>query len=193
VAKIVKLLSEEELANGRFRLTRTEAEVVEADGSQRLLRHEIYHYKSAAAALLYDARRAIVLLVRQFRLGAYIADGALETLEVCAGMLDGEEPDVCIRREVLEEAGIRADKLERAFDFYPSPGGSTEIIHCFFAPYGAQDRVAAGGGVDADEHLEAIEMPFQQALELIEAGRIRDGKTVALLYAAAAKRVFSTA
>ena len=68
----VTVLGEKVLANERFRLTLTSVEVIETDGAARVMNHEIYHHKGAAAVLLYDRERGIVLLARQFRLGAYL-------------------------------------------------------------------------------------------------------------------------
>ena len=63
----------------------------------------------------------------------------------------------------------------------------SEKIACFVAAYGEADRVGRGGGVDADEHIEVLEIPFGQALTMIERGKIADAKTIALLYYARAK------
>jgi GDP-mannose pyrophosphatase NudK len=68
-----------------------------------------------------------------------------------------------------------------------SPGGMTEKIACFVAPYREADRVGRGGGVDDDEHIEVLEIPFAEALAMIERGAIVDAKTIALLYYARAK------
>jgi nudix-type nucleoside diphosphatase (YffH/AdpP family) len=190
MAKQARVLAQTVMAEGRFRLTRTRAEIDEADGARRTLDYEIYHHGPAAAVLLYDPKRRVTLLVKQFRLGAYLADGALETIEVCAGMLDGDAPDVCVAREALEETGVRVAAVRHAFDAYMSPGGMTEKIACFVAAYGAADRVGPGGGVDADEDIEIIELPFDEALAMIERGEIRDAKTIALLYYAKAKDWF---
>lgn len=189
MTKSVEIETERLLSNGRFPLSRIAATVEEADGVRRRLDFEVYRHGPAAAALLYDAARGCVLLVRQFRLGAHLADGALDTLEACAGMLDGEAPEVCARREIEEETGVVASSLGFAFDFYPSPGGSSEVIHCFYAPYRLEDRVSAGGGVDDDEHIEIVELPFAEALASIAAGGVKDGKTIALLYGAASQRL----
>ena len=102
-------------------------------------------------------------------------------------MLDGDAPEVCVVREALEETGIAIRAPRRAFDAYMSPGGMTEKIACFVAPYGADDRSGDGGGVDEDEHIEVIEVPFAEALAMIESGAIADAKTIALLYYAKAK------
>lgn len=187
MAVSVKILGETLLANGRFRLTRTRAEVVEADGLRRTLDHEIYHYGRAAAVLLHDPERGLVRLVKQFRLAAHLADGALDTIEVCAGMLDGDGPEECARREAFEETGVRLAGATHAFDAYMSPGGMTETIACFIAAYGAADCVGPGGGVDDDERIEIVEIPLDEALAMIERGAIRDAKTIALLYYAKTK------
>ena len=132
-------------------------------------------------------RRRVVALVKQFRAGAYLSDGALATIEVCAGMLDGDPPEVCAIREALEETGITIRAAAHAFDAYMSPGGMSEKIACFVAPYGEADRTGKGGGVDDDEHIEVLEIPFAEAITMIERGAIADAKTIALLYYARAK------
>jgi GDP-mannose pyrophosphatase NudK len=187
MAKTARIISDTLLATGRFDLTRTEIEVREDDGSTRTLKHDVYRHGKAAAVLLYDAERQLVTLVKQFRAGAYLSDGALATIEVCAGMLDGDAPDVCAIREALEETGIAIRDPVHAFDAYMSPGGMTEKIACFVAPYGEVDRAGAGGGVDEDEHIEVLEVTFGEALMMIERGAIADAKTIALLYYAKAK------
>jgi GDP-mannose pyrophosphatase NudK len=101
---------------------------------------------------------------------------------VGAGMLAGAAPAAGPRREALEETGVEAQELIHAFDAFMSPGGITERISCFTAAYSPADRKHAGGGVDADEHIEVVEMPFEEALRLIALGGVRDAKTIALLY-----------
>ena len=187
MARSARIVSETLLARGRFDLTRTEIDVVEDDGAERTLAHEVYRHGKAAAVLLYDPERSFVTLVRQFRAGAFLSDGALATVEACAGMLDGDPPEACVVRESLEETGIAIRGARRAFDAYMSPGGITEKIACFVAAYGAGDRSCAGGGVDEDEHIEVIEVPFAEALAMIESGAIADAKTIALLYYAKTK------
>ena len=187
MAKTARVIGETLLNRGRFDLTKTVLEVAEEDGSTRTLAHEVYRHGLAAAVLLYDPKRAVVTLVKQFRAGAYLSDGALATIEACAGMLDGDPPDVCAVREALEETGIAIREPRHAFDAYMSPGGMTEKIFCFVAPYGEADRAGKGGGVDEDERIEVIELPLAEALAMIERGQIADAKTIALLYYAEAK------
>ena len=189
MAKSARVTGEAVLSSGRFDLTRTDFEVIEDDSSVRRLRHEVYRHGKAAAVLLYDPGRAVVTLVKQFRAGAYLSDGALATVEACAGMLDGDPPEVCVAREALEETGLRIAEPRHAFDAYMSPGGMTEKIACFVASYKEADRAGRGGGVDADEHIEVIEVPFATALGMIERGEVADAKTIALLYYAKAKGI----
>ena len=189
MARSARVLGETLLSRGRFDLTKTEIEVTEEDGSARTLAHEVYRHGLAAAVLLYDPKRGVVTLVKQFRAGAFLNDGALATIEVCAGMLDGDPPNVCAVREALEETGIAIREPAHAFDAYMSPGGMTEKIACFVAPYGEADRAGKGGGVDDDEHITVLEIPFAEALAMIERGLIADAKTIALLYYAKAKRL----
>ena len=187
MAKAARVIGETLLSRGRFDLTRTEIEVIEEDGSRRTLVHDVYRHGKAAAVLLYDPKRGVVTLVKQFRAGAYLSDGALATIEACAGMLDGDAPEICAVREALEETGIVIREPVHAFDAYMSPGGMTEKIACFVAPYGEADRAGKGGGVDDDERIEVLEIPFAEAFAMIERGAIADAKTIALLYYARAK------
>ena len=178
----VSLIEEHLLFKGRYPLTKTRVLVRDADGQSFEIDHEVYRFGFAAAVLLYDPDRKVVLLVRQFRMAPWLADGTTEMLEVCAGMLDGDAPEVGARREALEETGVDAPELRHAFDAFMSPGGMTERIACFTARYAPQDRKHPGGGVDEDEHIELVELPFENALGLIAEGGIRDAKTIALLY-----------
>lgn len=91
-----------------------------------------------------------------------------------------DEPDVCVRKEAMEEVGYQVGNVEKLFELYMSPGGVTEIIHFYIAEYDATQRVGKGGGVE-DEDIEVLEIPFFQELKMIQQGNIRDAKTVILL------------
>ncbi len=177
-----RILDEETLADRRFKLTMTTVEATEADGTKRVLRHEVYHYKNAAALLLYDRARRVVMLVRQFRVAGFLGGADQPMIEVCAGMLDDDAPEACVIREAFEETGIVIAAARHVFDIFTSPGGITEMISCFVAPYGEGDKKGAGGGVDADEHITLIEPTIEEAVTMIARGEICDAKTIALLY-----------
>lgn len=118
-----------------------------------------------------------LLLIRQYR---YAADGYL--LEVPAGRLeDGESPETCAIRELAEETGCSAESVEFMTTFYPTPGFCDEKIHLFMATglrHGETNH-------EADEFVEPHPVALSLALEMIQSGEIRDGKTaLGILFAA---------
>jgi nudix-type nucleoside diphosphatase (YffH/AdpP family) len=164
------------------------------DGQWQTLSREAYDRGNGAALLLFDPGRGTVVLTRQFRLPAFLngcADGLL--VEACAGLLDGDDPETCIRREAEEETGYRVRQPRKVFEAYMSPGSVTEKLHFFIAEYEPQDRVRAGGGlVNEGEDIEVIEMPLADALAGIARGAIQDGKTIMLLQHVALQQQFAT-
>lgn len=151
-------------------------------GGRSLQHREAYDRGNGAAILPWDPVRQTVLLVRQFRLPAYIngsADGML--IEACAGLLDGQDPDTAIRREAEEETGYRLRHVEKVGQAWMSPGSVTEIVYFYLAEYSPEDIISAGGGVEGEESIEVLELPLSTALAWSEDGRIADGKTLILL------------
>ncbi|MBN9069430.1 MAG: NUDIX hydrolase [Rhizobiales bacterium] len=125
----------------------------------------------------------IFLVDRQFRLPVYLASGAEEMLEACAGVLDGDEDaETCIRREAEEEMGFRLRDLRRLYSAYTIPGSVTEKVTFFTARYAPADRVSAGGGhPDEGEDIEVVEMTLDDAFTATRDGRIVDAKTILLI------------
>lgn len=142
---------------------------------------EVYDRGDGATILLYNRRKGTVILTRQFRIPTYLngnESGML--LEACAGMLDAYSPEECVRNEAIEETGYAVGEVEKLFDAYMSPGGVTERLYFFAAEYSDANHNSAGGGVE-DEDIEVLELPFAQAMEMINDGRIKDAKTIMLL------------
>jgi nudix-type nucleoside diphosphatase (YffH/AdpP family) len=103
-------------------------------------------------------------------------------IEACAGLLDTENPEECIKRETEEETGYKINQVQKIFEVYMSPGSVTETIHFFVGEYAKEMKVNEGGGLDEEqENIEVLEMPFEKALQMITTGEIKDAKTIMLL------------
>lgn len=185
----VAIAGEETLSDGWTRLSRYHIDYTDMAGRTHRLDREIYHRTPAASILLYDPARGTIVLVRQFRLPAYLDGHAGWLIETPAGLLDGEHPETAIRREAEEETGYRVRDVRFLFKAFMSPGAVTEIVHFFAAIVDTSDRVSAGGGL-AEEHedIEVMEVPLAEAMAMIDAGEICDGKTIMLVQWAALNR-----
>jgi nudix-type nucleoside diphosphatase (YffH/AdpP family) len=145
---------------------------------------EIEDHGAAAAALPYNPEQRKVMLVRQVRAPILLSENLQDCLETPAGRLDSDAPEVCARREVLEECGLRLHQLEPVARAWSMPGISTEALHLYLAPYSDGDRIADGGGLaDENEHLEVLEIACSELAAMMEAGELRDLKTLALAQA----------
>lgn len=162
------------------------------DGIWQYQEREAYDRGNGAAVLLYNTQDKTVILTQQFRMPTYVngnPDGLM--LEVCAGLLDGDDPETCIKREAEEETGYRIGQVKKIFQVYMSPGSVTEVIHFYVGHYTQQDRVSAGGGLDHEqENIDVIEMPFDTAYNKIANGEIKDAKTIMLLQYAKLHNLF---
>lgn len=153
------------------------------DGRMQNLTRELYDSGDGAAILLYDPSRNRILLVRQFRLPAFVNGGHEQLVEVCAGKLEGEDALSRIIKEVEEETGFSVRAPLRLFEAYMSPGSFAEKLTFFAAQYRESDRVGDGGGaVGTDEDIEILEPTLDEALHMIETGEIVDAKTILLLH-----------
>jgi ADP-ribose pyrophosphatase len=111
-----------------------------------------------------------VVLIKQFR---HAAGGFI--YEIPAGKLHpGEEPTACAARELEEEIGYQAGRLELISSIFTAPGFTDEVIHIYKATNMAKGRQH----LDRDEVLEIVEMPLKDAIAMIQTGTIRDAKTM---------------
>ena len=142
---------------------------------------EMVRHPGASAIIPFlsdpEGEDPLILLLRQYR---YAADGVL--YEIPAGRLDpGEAPSDCARRELHEETGCTAERVEPLLTFYTTPGFTDERIHLFMAT--GLERGAAGP--ESDEFIEVETVRLSRVLSMIQRGEIQDGKTiVGLLFAA---------
>ncbi len=183
----IRNLIRETLSDAWYTLYRYTFEYRRTDGRWDRQQREAYDRGNGAAVLLYDPDRETVLLTRQFRLPTYIngnPDGLLT--EVCAGLLEGDDPRACILREILEETGYQVPAVELVAEVYTSPGAVTEKLYLFQAAYHPGMKTQAGGGVEGEsEDIELLEWSYGQVWEALENGSIRDAKTLILLQHAA--------
>ena len=179
----VKLIGTEILSNEWYTLKKISYEYIKNNGTLQLQHREVYDRGNGATILLYNKEQGTVILTRQFRLPSFINGNPSGMLiEACAGLLEKESPEECIKREAIEETGYAVGTVKKIFEAYMSPGSVTEILHFFIAEYTHTDLRGDGGGVKEEaENIEVLELPFPQALAMIEDGRIMDGKTIMLL------------
>ena len=144
---------------------------------------ECYDRGNGAAILLYNKEKGTIVLTKQFRMPTYINgndDGFM--VEACAGLLDDDNAEDCIRKEAEEETGYRISEVTKVLEAYSSPGSVTEILHFFVAEYSAEMKVSEGGGVESEtEDIEVLELSFSDALKMIANGEIVDMKTIILI------------
>lgn len=179
----VRIVSRTTLWKGFVHLERLTIEQRMRDGEVVTLDRLIHDHGNAAAVLLYDVKAQSVILVRQFRPGAFVNGDPAFMLEIPAGLLDdAEEAADAARREAEEETGYHVKSLRYLFDMYASPGTLTEKVSLFFATIDLADRLTDGGGL-AEEHedIEVLSIPLDRAFAMIHAGEIRDAKTVIAL------------
>ncbi len=171
------------LSDDWYLLKKTTFDFRRSDGSWQTLNRETYDRGNGAVVLLVNSQRQTVLLTRQFRYPAFVnglSDGML--LEACAGLLDSEDPEETIRREVEEETGFRIGPPQKLFELFMSPGSVTEKLFFYLAEYDHSDRVSSGGGDQNEgEDIEIVELTFERAFAMMNAGEIQDAKTLILL------------
>jgi ADP-ribose pyrophosphatase len=130
---------------------------------------EVVVHRGAVAVVPLTADEKVVM-VRQFRQAA----GEV-LMEIPAGTLEhGEDAMQCADRELQEEIGFKAEEMTLMFRSYLAPGYSSEMLHTFLA----RGLVKASAHRDADEFIEVVEVPLDEAVELIRAGTIKDAKTI---------------
>ena len=179
----VKILAKEILSNNWYTLRKITYEYLKKDGKWQTQSREAYDRGNGAAILLYNKTLKTVILTRQFRMPTFINGNETGMLiEACAGLLDKDNAEDCIKRETEEETGYKIADVKKVFEAYMSPGSVTEILHFFVAEYSHDMKVNDGGGIAHEqEEIEVLELSIEDALHMIETGEIKDGKTIMLL------------
>ncbi|MDN3692862.1 GDP-mannose pyrophosphatase NudK [Chryseobacterium tructae] len=179
----ITILKTDVLSDNWYTLNKVTFTVRKKDGTTETQSREAYDRGNGAVILLYNKTSNTIILTRQFRLPTYINGNATGMLiEACAGLLDNDNPEDCIKRETEEETGYKISKVEKVFEAYMSPGSVTEILHFFIAEYSNEMKINDGGGLEEEgEHIEVLELPFEETLSMIDTGEIKDAKTIMLL------------
>ena len=190
----IKIVKDEVLSDNWYTLKRIAYEYPKKDGTVQVQQREVYDRGNGAAILLYNKKAGTVILTRQFRLPSFVNGNATGMLiEACAGLLDEDNPEDCIRREVEEETGYKVQQVRKIFEAYMSPGSVTEILFFFVAEYESSMKLNEGGGMEHEqEDIEVLEMPFTEALAKVKSGEIRDAKTIMLLQYAQIDNLFAS-
>ncbi|WP_426482596.1 GDP-mannose pyrophosphatase NudK [Chryseobacterium sp. R2ACT005] len=179
----ITILRTEVLSDNWYTLNKVTYSALKKNGTTETQSREAYDRGNGAVILLYNKLSDTVILTRQFRLPTYINGNETGMLiEACAGLLDNDNPEDCIKRETEEETGYKISKVEKVFEAYMSPGSVTEILHFFIAEYSNEMKITDGGGLEEEgENIEVLELPFEESLTMIDTGEIKDAKTIMLL------------
>lgn len=171
------------LSDNWYTLKKITYDYLKRDGSWQTQSREAYDRGNGATILLYNKNFETVILTRQFRLPTFINGNDTGMLiESCAGLLDKDNAEDCIKRETEEETGYKISTVKKIFEAYMSPGSVTEVLYFFTAEYSSNMKINEGGGVAHEqEDIEVLEIKFATALNMIDTGEIKDGKTIILL------------
>jgi GDP-mannose pyrophosphatase NudK len=179
----IKISKTEILSDNWYTLRKVTFDYLQKDGTWQTQSREAYDRGNGATILLYNKELNSVILTRQFRLPSFINGNPSGMLiEACAGLLDKNNAEDCIKKETEEETGYKISKVQKIFEAYMSPGSVTEILYFFVAEYSKEMKVSGGGGLaEEQENIEVLELDFDQAYNMILSGEIKDGKTIMLL------------
>ena len=178
----IRNINETVLSDDWAVLTKYTYEYQRLDGRWETQIRQVYDRGDGATILPYDATRGTILLIRQLRFPAFMTGYEKPLIEACAGVLDDDDPETCVRREAEEELGYRLHDITRLYGPYMSPGSVSERVWFFTASYTADDHVYAGGGKPSEgEDIETLEMPLDEAYAMVTAGDIIDAKTIMLI------------
>ncbi len=189
----VRNIKRELLSDNWYKLEKISFDYQKADGSWEAQSREAYDRGNGAAILLYNTKKGTVILTRQFRMPTYInGNDTGMMIEVCAGLLDGDNPEDCIKKETEEETGYKLERVQKVFESFMSPGSVTEILYFFIGSYEEKMKVSDGGGAETEtENIDVLELTFDKALAMMASGEIKDAKTIMLLQYAKINGLFS--
>ena len=176
----VDVRSRRRLLDDFFKVDEAKVSFERFDGSMTPpVRRLVFERGDSVAAVVFDRETQRLLLTEQFRFPT-LEKGPGWMIELIAGMIDrGEKPEASIRREIEEELGYRAHRIEHVATFYVSPGGSSERIWLYYAEVGDAGHVSAGGGLPGEhEDIRVVSISPEEACAALKDGKIADAKTI---------------
>ena len=181
--KNVVIKSVTNLSNDWYKLDKYNLDYKQLNGQWVNQNREVYDRGDGAAILLFNKEKQTLILTKQFRLPSYVngnKDGMM--IEVCAGLLDNDDPLTCIVKEAEEETGYGISNPKKVFEIYSTPGAVSEKIHYFIAEYTSEMQISDGGGLaEETEDIEVLELPIKEAYQMVLNGEIKDAKTIILI------------
>ena len=178
--KKVSVHSRRRLLDDFFKVDEAEVSFERSDGSMTPpVRQLVFERGDSVAAVVFDRDSRRLLFTEQFRFPT-LDKGPGWLLEIIAGMVDaGEPPEAALRREIEEELGYRADRVEPIATFYVSPGGSSERIWLYYAEVSGGGRVSGGGGLPGEhEDIRVVSLTVEEVRAALAANGLVDAKTV---------------
>jgi len=174
-AEKVEILSEETLHDGFMQLSRYQLKhTLYQGGWSPALQRELLKRRNAVAVIPYDPVSDKIILIEQFRIGAIEDSDSAWLTEIVAGEIEeGEQIEAVARRETEEEAGCTIEKLHHCFDFYLSPGGSSEKISLFCGLVDITGVDGIHGLAEEGEDIKVTVMGLNEAVDLLNQGALR--------------------
>ena len=171
----IRNLKTEVLSDNWYTLRKATFEYLKTDGSWEVQNREAYDRGNGATILLYNKDYKTVILTRQFRIPTYLnGNNTGMLIEACAGLLDKDNAEDCIKRETEEETGYKISSVEKIFEAYMSPGSVTEIVHFFVAAYTKAMKIGLGGGADDEqEDIEVLELKIYTTQRIFLSEKIK--------------------
>lgn len=179
----VEILRRESCFSGFYRLERLHLRHRQFSGEMGpLLSRELFVRHDAVCVLPYDPQRDEVVLIEQFRVGSMGKCSNPWLLELVAGLIDkDEEPDQVARREAVEEAGLVLGELWPISRYFPSPGGSDELVHLYVGRCNSEGAGGIHGLAEEGEDIRVHVLPFEEALQAVKDGRINNAASIIAL------------
>ena len=148
-------------------------------GWSPIIDREIMDRGDAVVVLPYDPRTDELVVLEQFRVGAMNNQQGPWLFEFVAGMFDADESaEEVATRELYEEAGLRTQRLQKAFSYYSSPGGTNERLTIYIAEVDASQASDFGGLAEEHEDIRVTKLPFEQAIAMLEQGQFNNAASV---------------